>query len=110
MSATASVTTPWYQRPDPLPFDFIGTKKFVEKLKVIEKTEGVSLPCTPMMGGGASIGYALPAYFIFVMTPFGDMRLDVSKAFFDLIEVGDPLIVSYRHGRWTGALKGKITR
>jgi hypothetical protein len=38
------------------------------------------------------------------------LRLEVSKKVFDLIEVGDPLIVCYRKGRWTGALKGTIAR
>lgn len=91
-----------------MPFDFVGTERFVEKLSVIHKEEGVSLPAQAPFTN--SIGYASPAYFIFVMTPFGDMRMTVSKKVFDLIETGDKIVVSYRKGRWTGALKGEIAR
>ena len=106
MTTSAVTITPWYQRPEPLPFDFIGTASFVQKLEIIEKKEGVSLPAPVPFNN--SIGYSSPAYFIFVMTPFGDMRLDVSEKVFNLLAIGDRIVVSYCRGRWTGALKGKI--
>lgn len=101
---TTAAITPQYERPVPMPFDFIGTKRFTEKLDVIDTVEGVCISVSP------SSGYTTPAYFVFVATPFGDMRLDVSKKVFDLTERGDKLIVRYQRGRWTGALKGKIAR
>lgn len=103
---TATTTTSWYLRPSPMPFDFIGTASFIEKLAIIEKKEGVSLPDPAPFSN--SIGYGAPAYFIFVMTPFGDMRMTVSAQVFKLLEVGDKVVIKYRRGRWTGALEGKF--
>lgn len=108
MTATTVTTTPWYLRPEPMPFDFVGTPRFVEKLAIIKKDEGISLPGSAQFSNG--IGYGKPAYFIFFLTPFGDMRMTVSKEVFDLLEVGDKIVVNYRKGRWTGALKGVIAR
>jgi hypothetical protein len=108
MTPTIATITPHFQRPIPLPFDFIGTAHFVEKLTIIEKREGVSLPAgTPFNSG---IGYAPPAYFIFVMTRFGDMRMDVSEKVFQLLDVGEKVVVDYRKGRWTGALECKFAK
>ena len=106
---TTMAITPWYSRPTPMPFDFIGTATFVEKLQIFQKEQGYSLPigCGPYGGGG---GHVTAAYFIFVMTPFGDMRIEVSEKVFGLLNVGDNIVVSYRRGRWTAALKGTIAR
>jgi hypothetical protein len=111
MTTTAPSITPWYLRPTPWPFDFIGTAHHVEKLVIFEKQEGVKMPAISAgYGGCASIGYAVPAYFIFMMTPFGDLRIEVSQKVFNVLEVDDQIVVSYRRGRWSGALKGKVAR
>lgn len=108
MTATVITTTPWYLRPSPMPFDFVGMTRFVEKLAIIKKEEGILLPEPAPFTN--SIGYGSPAYFIFFMTPFGDMRMNCSEKMFSLLEVGDNVVVSYRKGRWTGALKGQFAR
>lgn len=109
---TTAVIRKSFERPDPFPLlDLIWTPTFTERATVLEKVEGVSVPFTGAFGGGGATYYCLPAYFIFVMTERGDMRMDISKKVYDLLQVGDPIVVSYRQGRWTkGALKGKIAR
>jgi len=101
-----------WDRPQPLPGDFVLTTRYVEHVTIADKKEGVSLPRVGGgYGGSASIGYASPAYFIFMMTERGDLRIDVSKKAYDLLKVGDPIVVQYQQGRWTrDALKGKIAR
>ena len=109
MEIITAVITPWYERPMPLPLDFIGTTKFVERLQVFRKEQGCNIPSLPGPPFGSS-GYTTPAYFIFVMTRFGDMRLDISEKVFNLLKIDDWIVVEYRYGRWTGALKGAIAR
>jgi hypothetical protein len=111
MIAEATIT-PQHQRPVPMPFDFVGTRKYFERSKVIARREGVALIVVPggPGHGGVSRSTAQPVFFIFVMTQFGDMRLDVSKKVFDLLRRGDDIVIQYQRGRWTGALKGKIAR
>jgi|CXWL01.1.fsa_nt_gi hypothetical protein len=83
----------------------------VERTTVTDKRGSVELPYE---GGGycasASIGHATPVYFIFVMTAHGDLRITVSRDVFNLLEVGDPIVVQYQKRRCTDALKGKIAR
>lgn len=109
MNATA-IRYGW-DRPQPLPTDFIFTAAHVERTTVADKKEGVAIS----FGAGGYYSppvsiYASPAYFIFVMTRQGDLRIDVSKKVFDLLRVDDPIVVKYYRGRWTGTLKGKIAR
>ncbi|MEK7461758.1 MAG: hypothetical protein AAB586_01675 [Patescibacteria group bacterium] len=109
MNATA-IRYGW-DRPQPLPTDFIFTANHVERTTVADKKEGVSLPFMGTgYGASSSMGYASPAHFIFVMTQHGDMRITVSKKVFDLLRTGDSIVVQYHRGRWTGALEGKIAR
>ena len=108
MTATLPGIAPRHVCTASLPFDFIGTPVFVERLSISEKCEGLSIP--QIAPFSSSMGYSMPAYFVFVKTRFGDLRITVSKEAFDLLEPGDPLVVSYRRGRWTGALEGKIAR
>jgi hypothetical protein len=105
---TTSTITPWFLRPTSVPTDFIGTETFVEKVNIIDKKTGIAMPLQVPFAGLNQYGFTI--YFIFVMTPFGDMRIEVSKKVFDLLRVGKPIIVSYRRGRWTGSLKGSIAR
>lgn len=110
MTTTAIRKT--FDRPEPFPLlDFIWTPRFVERTSVVEKELGFYID---LIGGGIGVTsrcITKPAFFIFVMTERGDMRMEVSKKVFDLLQVGDPIIVSYRQGRWTkGALQGKIAR
>ncbi len=99
----------WPELPQPIPTDFIGTPKYFERTEVRDKQEGwlVWEVAGPYGGGG---GGASPGYFIFVVTERGQLRLTVPKEVFDLLEVHDQVVVCYRKGRWTGALKGKIAR
>lgn len=85
--------------PSPLLTDFVGRKKYLERLIVTSKRGGMS------WGG---MGAPAASYYVLVETPFGELFLGVSKRFFNLVEVGDPLVVEYRRGRWTKTLKGKI--
>ena len=98
-----------WERPQPLPGDFIFVKPKTVRTTIADKREGFSVPSmTCGYGSALTGGYASDAYFIFVMTPDGDLRVTVSKEVFDLLEIGDPIIVKYRSGRWTQALEGKI--
>lgn len=105
---TTATIRKWYERPIPIPTDFIGTEVFTERIKILRKEEGVSLPI--VSGFVPSAGYTHPAYFIFVMTKAGDLRIEVTKTVFELLRKNDPIVVSYRTGRWTGAIEGKIAR
>lgn len=98
--------TPWYKRPTPWPLEFLFTKTHVEKQTIISKEEGFSLP----MHHNGGHGYGIPAYFIFVTTPFGDMRIEVSEKVYNLLKIDEKIVVSYKRGRWSGALEGKIAR
>ncbi|MEK7505536.1 MAG: hypothetical protein AAB597_01405 [Patescibacteria group bacterium] len=98
-------------RPQPLPTDFIFAATHVERTTIADKKEGVSLPHMGTgYGASSSMGYASPAYFVFTMTRDGDMRITVSKKVYNLLRIGDSIVVQYQRGRWTGALKGKIAR
>ena len=110
MTLTTPVIRKWYERPEPLPTDFIWTKTFLERTSILKKEEGVAVSVITPFGGGGGPYATRPAYFIFVMTQHGDMRIIVSERVFDLLRDGDPIVVSYRRGRWSGALKGKIAR
>jgi hypothetical protein len=103
---TTIAITPWYSRPRAILTDFIFTKRYVEKLAIIGKIDGVAMPAEVPFNN--SIGYGIAAHFVFVMTRFGDLRIEVSKEVFDLLTIGESVIVSYRRGRWTKALEGKI--
>lgn len=105
---TNVVIKPWFERPTPIPTDFIGTQKFFAKTVVLEKKEGVNLPY--MAPGVQSPGYSSPAYFIFLRPNDKDLRVTVSKQVFDLLEIGNEIVVFYRVGRWTGAVEGKIAQ
>lgn len=105
---TTTAIREWHERPTPFPTEFLWTKTLVERTTVLKKQEGVYVSESAAFGHYRSS--TTPAYFIFVMTEHGDMRIDVSKKVFDLLREGDPLIVSYRRGYWSGALKGKIAR
>lgn len=111
MSATTAIRR-GFARPEPFPIlDLIWTPMHTERTTIHEKVEGFSLPFTGGIYGGARTGYSKPAYFIFVLTKRGELRLNVSKEVFDLVRVDDPIIVNYRQGRWTkGVLEGKIAR
>lgn len=99
--------TAWQDRPMPLPTDFIFTRTFIEKLRIIKMEEGIAIVgINPL----SHVEYTTAAYFIFLMTQFGDMRIEVSKIVFDLLTTDDSVVVSYQRGRWTGALKGRIAR
>lgn len=100
---TAAAIHYGWERPQPLPFDFIFTPTHVERVAIAGKKEGVAFP--PPFGN-----YTTPAYFVFVTTKHGDLRISVSKKVFEALSVGDSTVVQYQRGRWTSALKGRIAR
>lgn len=107
---TATIRYGW-DRPQPLPTDFIFVATHFARTTIVDKKDGASLPSMGSgYGASPSMGYASPAYFIFVMTRHGDVRITVSKKVFDLLRIGDSIVVQYRRGRWTGALEGRIAR
>lgn len=56
------------------------------------------------------MGYCPPVYFVYLKSHFGELRIEVSHTVYELLKIGDSLIVTYRRARWTGALKGEIAR
>lgn len=112
---TATTIRYGWDRPVPLPGDFIFTTAYVERAVIADKREGFAI-YYPVGGGytaniaAASPSSNAPAYFIFVMTDRGDLRITVSKKVYDCLEIGDNIVVEYQKGRWTGALKGNIAR
>ena len=102
MTAISEVNT---ERPIPYPFgEFIGTPWFWERVIVELKKVGVSIPI------GASLSAPCPpAYFLFVETKYGILRLVVPAELYAQIQAGDSLVVKYQRARWTpGAVRGKI--
>lgn len=102
--------TPWYDRPTALPLEFLFSKTYVEKLEIIHKEEGLSTLMNSGPNANIGSGYPMPVSFIFLITPFGDLRLEVSSSLYEVLQVGDKIVINYTHGRWSGALEGKIAR
>lgn len=92
-------------------FDFVGTStrhfKGMVFGKNVEKVRALPYARAPIkMDGHGNIVNR----YIDVTTPDGTLRIYVSEQVHDLIEIGGPLVVAYRRGRWSGALKGEIAR
>lgn len=101
----------WQRYRQLLPFDFIGTSWHTKKALVQGRDTGLRI----YWGGGGWVpSMRFPAgetfYLMFVATPHGNLRLEVSKPVFDLIRAGDSIIVCYQQGRWTGELRGGIAQ
>ena|SRR5581483_2973548 len=107
---TGSIRYGW-DRPVPLPLDFAFSPTFTERTTVADKKEGLTdHTAIGVYGGGIGTVITSPAYFVFVWTSRGDLRISVSKAVFDQIRTGDSVVVQYQQGRWTNSLKGCIAR
>lgn len=90
-----------YKEPNPgwIPFEFIGTEEYVEKVKILDKKASL------IFGG---CGVHRPVYLLLVETSRGNLRIEVSGNLFGLLTTGEGICVSYQIGRWSKLPKGKV--
>ena len=90
--------------------DFIFAESYVERTVIKDLKRGTYKMLLGSFPSNPTKMYEFPSYLVTVVTSRGIAQMGVEERTFKHLRVGDPIVVEYRVGRWTGKLRADIAQ